>query len=54
MNFWKMAFEYEWITAEELKGVVKTESNKFGEITVEQYKEITNVDYTEERRVISK
>jgi hypothetical protein len=45
MEFWQIAFKYEWVTAEQLKGAVKTEDNKFGEITVDQYKEITKLDF---------
>ncbi|MFD1270636.1 XkdX family protein [Paenibacillus motobuensis] len=45
MNFWKLAFEKKWVTAEALKGAVITESNPFGEITPAQYKEITGVKY---------
>lgn len=45
MSFWKLAFDYKWIDAEDLWAVVKTESNPFGELTIEQYKEIRNIDF---------
>lgn len=45
MNFWKMAFNLKWVTAEQLRLAVVTESNPFGEITPEQYKEITKLDF---------
>lgn len=45
MNFWKMAFNLKWVTAEQLRLAVVTESNPFGEITPEQYKEITKQDF---------
>lgn len=45
MNFWKMAFNLKWVTAEQLRLAVVTESNLFGEITPEQYKEITKQNF---------
>lgn len=45
MSFWKLAFDMRWIDAEGLRGAVRTDSNPFGEITPEQYKEITGIDY---------
>lgn len=45
MNFWSLAWEYRWVTLEQLKLVVKTENNKFGEITPEEYKTICNEDF---------
>lgn len=45
MNFWKLAFTCNWIDAEGLCAAVKTDRNKFGEITPEQYKEITKQEY---------
>ena len=45
MEFWKMAYDNEWITTEELREVVKTPNNPFGDITKEQYKEITGMEY---------
>lgn len=46
MNFWQLAFNNKWVTSEQLKKVVITESNPKGEITAVQYKEITYMDYT--------
>lgn len=45
MTFWKTAFVQRWITAEKLKGAVKTDDNPFGEITPEEYKTITGLDF---------
>lgn len=45
MGFWKMAYDMNCINAESLKGAVITESNKFGEITKEEYKIITGIDF---------
>ncbi|MHB9937898.1 XkdX family protein [Clostridium sporogenes] len=45
MVFWKMAFDMECVTAEQLRGAVITEENKFGEITPAEYKEITKIDF---------
>lgn len=46
MRFWTMAFNNKWLNAEELKGAVKTEVNPFGEITPDEYKTITGLDFT--------
>ncbi|MFJ7891283.1 XkdX family protein [Lysinibacillus xylanilyticus] len=45
MNFWQIAFISRWVTSEQLRIAVKTETNPFGEITPEQYKEITKQDF---------
>lgn len=45
MSFWKLAFEKKWVSAEALKGAVKTEANPFGEITPEQYQDITGIEF---------
>jgi hypothetical protein len=45
MTFWKLAFECKWIDAEGLRAAVKTDSNPFGEIRPEEYKEITGIDF---------
>ena len=44
-SFWKMAFDCNWIDAIGLKGAVKTDSNAYGEITVDEYKTITGIDF---------
>lgn len=41
MAFWKIAYSEKWVTAEQLRLVVRTDSNPYGEITAEQYEEIT-------------
>lgn len=45
MAFWKLAYNMKWVTAERLRLAVKTEDNQFGEITTEEYKEITGIDF---------
>ncbi|EDK33943.1 hypothetical protein [Clostridium kluyveri] len=44
-TFWQMAFNYKWVDATALKIAVKTDTNLFGEITQDEYKQITNIDY---------
>ncbi|MEK4629753.1 MAG: XkdX family protein [Solibacillus sp.] len=43
MAFWKMALK--WVTSEQLRIAVVTESNPFGEITPEEYKDITKQEF---------
>lgn len=45
MEFWQIAFMFKWVTAEQLRIAVKTETNPFGEITPEQYKAITKQEF---------
>lgn len=45
MKFWALAFAMKWVTAEALKGAVRTDTNLFGEITPQEYKEITDIDF---------
>ncbi|MFB5761028.1 XkdX family protein [Paenibacillus medicaginis] len=45
MRFWQLAYQWKWVTAEQLKGAVKTDTNPFGEITAAEYKDITGVDF---------
>ncbi len=45
MAFWKLAYNMNWVTAEQLRLVVITENRLNGEITVEEYKEITGMDF---------
>ncbi|RIJ63589.1 XkdX family protein [Rummeliibacillus sp. POC4] len=44
-TFWTNAYKWGWVTAELLKGAVKTKSNPFGEISLEEYKTITGIDF---------
>lgn len=39
--FWRMAYKYGWCTIEQLLQAVKTPMNPSGEISEEEYKEIT-------------
>ncbi|WP_188066585.1 XkdX family protein [Brevibacillus brevis] len=45
MAFWALAFSMKWITAEKLRLAVKTTSNPFGEISPEEFKQITNQEF---------
>lgn len=45
MAFWKLAFTKKWVTIEQLRLAVKTESNPYGEITPVEFKEITTQDF---------
>ena len=42
-----MVYDLKVIDAEYLKQAVITEKNKFGEITVVQYKEITGIEFNQ-------
>ena len=45
MTFWKMAWEYKWADIDTMRMAVKTESNPFGEISKEEFKEITGEEF---------
>lgn len=45
MTFWEMAYNYGWVTKEELRGAVKTKNNPFGDITEEEYQQITGEEF---------
>lgn len=45
MAFWNLAYKYKWVTIEQLRLVVKTDSNPFGEITPDEFKKITGEDF---------
>lgn len=45
MDWWNMSYKKDWVTKEELRWVVITPENPFGDITKEQYKEITGAEY---------
>ena len=45
MSFWKMAYDFGWVTKEELRNAVITVENPFGHITKEEYKQITNEEF---------
>lgn len=47
MEFWKIAYEQKWIGIEVLKQAVITKDNPYGDITKEQFEEITSVDFEE-------
>ena len=41
MDFWKKAYDNQWVGIDMLRQAVITETNPFGDITKEQFKEIT-------------
>ncbi|TRY23708.1 XkdX family protein [Brevibacillus sp. LEMMJ03] len=45
MAFWNLAYKYKWVTIDQLRLAVRTESNPYGEITLEEFKQITGVDF---------
>lgn len=45
MDFWKMAYDNSWIDISLLRQAVITDTNPFGDITKEQFKEITGQDF---------
>ncbi|MBS6063693.1 MAG: XkdX family protein [Peptostreptococcaceae bacterium] len=47
MEFLKLCWENEWITFEDLKLLVKTKKQPWGDITEAEFKEITGQEYTE-------
>lgn len=44
-NFWKMAFDMRAIDVSILRQAVVTELNPFGELTEDEFKEISGVDF---------
>jgi hypothetical protein len=45
LEFWLMAWERKWVSLEDLRTFVITEKNIYGEITPEQFEEITGVEF---------
>lgn len=45
MTFWSLAYARKWVTIDQLRLAVKTDSNPYGQITPEQFKIITGEDY---------
>lgn len=45
MAFWMLAYKQKWVTIDQLRLAVKTPSNPFGEITPEEFKQITGEDF---------
>lgn len=45
MEFWRLAYNRKWVTAEQLRLAVITESNPYGEITPEEYEQITGIKF---------
>ena len=45
MTFWKMVYDFGWIDIGTLRKAVITESNPFGDITKEEFEEISGEKY---------
>lgn len=45
MAFWNLAYKSNWVTADQLRLAVKTDSNPFGEITPEEFETITGESF---------
>lgn len=45
MEFWKMCFDNGYLDADYIRQAVITEDNPYGDITPEQFKEITGEDF---------
>jgi len=45
MAFWKMAYDNKWVTLEQLRLVVKNDTNLFGQITELEFKAITGQEF---------
>lgn len=48
MEFWKMVYDMGIVDADYLRQAVITEKNPYGDITAEQFKEITGEDFIKE------
>ncbi|GIO05377.1 hypothetical protein J31TS6_14050 [Brevibacillus reuszeri] len=46
MPFWTLAFNMKWVTIDQIRLAVKTETNKFGEISPEEFQTITGQAFT--------
>jgi len=46
MAFWTLAYTRHWVTADQLKGAVITATNPYGQITPEEFQQITGEEYT--------
>lgn len=45
MAFWQLAYSRKWVTIDQLRLAVKTESNPYGQIAADEFKTITSEDY---------
>jgi len=45
MAFWNIAYNQKWVTIDQLRLAVITTSNPFGDITPEEFKQITKQDF---------
>jgi hypothetical protein len=41
MAFWQLAYTRKWVTIDQLRIAVKTDNNPYGQITPEQFQQIT-------------
>lgn len=45
MAFWTLAYNSKWVTIDQLRVAVKTDSNPFGAITPEEFLAITGQEF---------
>ncbi|MGX8711625.1 MAG: XkdX family protein [bacterium] len=45
MAFWQLAYTRKWVTIDQLRQAVKTDSNPYGQITPEQFQTITGEEF---------
>ena len=45
MSFWNIAYKQKWVNIDQLRLAVRTASNPFGDITPEEFKQITDKDF---------
>ncbi|WP_232695467.1 XkdX family protein [Brevibacillus daliensis] len=45
MQFWQLAYEWKWVTIEQLCLAVRHEQNHYGDITREEFTIITGQDF---------
>lgn len=45
MAFWTLAYTRKWVTVDQLRMAVKTDSNTYGQISPDDFKTITGEDF---------
>lgn len=45
MAFWQLAYTRKWVSIDQLRQAVKTDSNPYGQITPEQFQTITGEEF---------
>lgn len=52
MSFWEQAYGWGWVTSEQLRLIVITEKMPYGEITEEEFLQITGEVFAIEEEVV--